>query len=63
MRYSIRAALTTLLVGLAVWLLTPGFALAPVAAIAVMGAFILEGGNHDDDSKEGEDIPEDNLRS
>ena len=58
MRYSIRAALTTLLVGLAVWLLTPGFALAPVAAIAVMGAFILEGG-----PKEGEDIPEDNLRS
>ncbi len=63
MRYSIRAALTTLLVGLAVWFLTPGFALAPVAAIAVMGAFILEGGNHDDDPKEGEDIPEDNLRS
>ena len=51
MRYSIRAALTTLLVGLAVWLLTPGFALAPVAAIAVMGAFILEGGNHDDEPK------------
>ena len=63
MRYSIRAALTTLLVGLAVWFLTPGFALAPVDAIAVMGAFILEGGNHDDDPKEGEDIPEDNLRS
>ena len=34
-----------------------------VVAVAVMGAFILEGGNHDDDPKEGEDIPEDNLRS
>ena len=35
----------------------------PQLSIAVMGAFILEGGNHDDDPKEGEDIPEDNLRS
>ena len=63
MRYSIRAALTTLLVGFAVWWFTNGSSLAPVAAIAVMGAFILEGGNHDDDPKKGEDIPEDNLRS
>lgn len=60
MRYSIRAALTTLLVGFAVWWFTNGSSLAPVA---VMGAFILEGGNHDDGPKEGEDIPEDNLRS
>lgn len=42
MRYSIRAALTTLLVGLIVWGLTNGSSLAPVAAIAVMGAFIIE---------------------
>lgn len=62
MRYSIRAALTTLLVGLAVWLLTPGFALAPVAAIAVMGAFILEAGNQDDGPKNDEDVPKDNLK-
>ena len=34
MRYSIRAALTTLLVGLIVWGLTNGSSLAPVAAIA-----------------------------
>ena len=40
MRYSIRAALTTLLVGFAVWWFTNGSSLAPVAA--VMGAFIIE---------------------
>ncbi len=39
MRYSIRAALTTLLVGFAVWWFTNGSSLAPVA---VMGAFIIE---------------------
>ena len=42
MRYSIRAALTTLLVGFVVWWFTPGYSLASVAAVAVMGAFILE---------------------
>lgn len=42
MRYSIRAALTTLLVGFAVWWFTNGSSLARVAAIAVMGAFIIE---------------------
>ena len=61
MRYSVRAALTTLLVGFAVWWFTPGYSLASVAAIAVMGAFILEDGRHDDGSKEDKDIPGDNL--
>ena len=42
MRYSIRAALTTLLVGFVVWWFTPGYSLASVAAVAVMGAFIIE---------------------
>ena len=63
MRYSIRAALTTLLVGFAVWWFTNGSSLAPVAAVAVMGAFILEGGNQDDGPKNDEDVPKDNLGS
>ena len=62
MRYSIRAALTTLLVGFVVWWFTPGDSLASVAAVAVMGAFILEAGNHEDSPKNGEDIPKDNLK-
>ena len=63
MRYSIRAALTTLLVGFVVWWFTPGYSLASVAAVAVMGAFILEAGNHEDGPKDDEDIPRDNLKS
>ena len=62
MRYSIRAALTTLLVGFVVWWFTPGYSLASVAAVAVMGAFILEAGNQEDGPGEDEDIPKDNLR-
>ncbi len=62
MRYSIRAALTTLLVGFAVWWFTPGYSLASVAAVAVMGAFILEAGNQKDGPKDDEDIPKDNLK-
>ena len=57
MRYSVCAALTAVLVG-SFW---PD--VGAVVAVAVMGAFILEGGNPDDDPKEGEDIPEDNLGS
>ena len=42
MRYSIRAALTTLLVGILVSFLTnhPGF--GAIAAVAVMGVYIIE---------------------
>ena len=42
MRYSIRAALTTVLVGVLVSVLTgrPGF--GTIAAVAVMGVYILE---------------------
>ncbi len=64
MRYSVCAALTAVLVAFVAYFLLPVLArLGAVVAIAVMGAFILEGGNHDDDPKEGEDIPEDNLGS
>ena len=62
MRYSIRAALTTLLVGFVVWWFTPGYSLASVAAVAVMGAFILEAGNQNDGPKDDEDIHKDNLK-
>ena len=68
MRYSVCAALTAVLVAFVAYFLLGSFwpdvgAVVAVVAVAVMGAFILEGGNHDDDPKKGEDIPEDNLRS
>lgn len=65
MHYSVCAALTAVLVAFVAYFLLGSFwpDVGAVVAIAVMGAFILEGGNHDNDSKEGEDIPEDNLRS
>ncbi len=65
MRYSVCAALTAVLVAFVAYFLLGSFwpDVGAVVAVAVMGAFILEGGNHDDDPKKGEDIPEDNLRS
>ena len=65
MRYSVCAALTAVLVAFVAYFLLGSFwpDVGAVVAVAVMGAFILEGGNPDDDPKEGEDIPEDNLGS
>ena len=64
MRYSVCAALTAVLVAFVAYFLLGSFwpDVGAVVAVAVMGAFILEGGNPDDDPKEGEDIPEDELR-
>lgn len=58
-------ALTAVLVAFVAYFLLGSFwpDVGAVVAVAVMGAFILEGGNPDDDPKEGEDIPEDNLGS
>ena len=65
MRYTVCAALKAVLVSFVEYFLLGSFwpDVGAVVAVAVMGAFILEGGNHDDNPKEGEDIPEDNLRS
>ena len=65
MRYSVSAALTAVLVAFTAYFLLGSFwpDVGSVAAIAVMGAYILEAKSHDDDPKNGEDVPKDNLRS
>lgn len=64
MRYSVCAALTAVLVAFVAYFLLGGFwpDVGAVVAVAVMGAFILEGGNHDDGPKNDEDVPKDNLK-
>lgn len=64
MRYSVCAALTAVLVAFVAYFLLGSFwpDVGAVAAIAVMGAFILEAGDHEDGPKAGEDVPEDNLK-
>jgi len=64
MRYSVRAALTAVLVAFVAYFLLGSFwpDVGAVAAACVMGAFILEAGNQDDGPKHDEDIPKDNLK-
>ena len=63
MRYSVSAALIAVLVAFTAYFLLGSFwpDVGSVAAIAVMGAYILEAKNHDNDPKKGEDVPDDNL--
>ena len=64
MRYSVCAALTAVLVAFVAYFLLGGFwpDVGAVAAVAVMGAFILEAGNQEGGPKKDEDIPKDNLK-
>ena len=64
MRYSVCAALTAVLVAFVAYFLLGSFwpDVGAVAAVAVMGAYILEAGNHDDGPKHDEDVPKDNLK-
>ena len=63
MRYSVCAALTAVLVAFTAYFLLGSFwpDAGSVAAVAVMGAYILEAGNHVDGPKKDEDIPKDDL--
>lgn len=63
MRYSVSAALTAILVAFTAYFLFGSFwpDVGSVAAVAVMGAYILEAGNHDNGPKSGEDTPKDNV--
>ena len=63
MRYSVSAALTAILVAFTAYFLFGSFwpDVGSVAAIAVMGAYVLEAGNHDNCPKSGGDAPKDNL--
>ena len=64
MRYSVRAALTAVLVAFVAYFLLGSFwpDVGAVAAACVMGAFILEAGNQDDSPKKDDNVPRDNLK-
>ena len=64
MRYSVCAALTAVLVAFVAYFLLGSFwpDVGAVAAVAVMGAFILEAGNQDDAPKNDDNVPKDNLK-
>lgn len=64
MRYSVCAALTAVLVAFVAYFLLGSFwpDVGAVAAVAVMGAYILETGNQEGGPKAGEDVPDDNLK-
>ena len=63
MRYSVSAALTAVLVAFVAYFLLGSFwpDVGSVAAIAVMGAYIIEAKNHNDGPNADEDTPKDNL--